>query len=289
MNPLVRQEVLKKAEKTASQMGPASVVVQKVLTVLDQPTSSAKDVEGVIRYDQTLASRVLRMANSAFYGFGGKISTISQAVVILGLNTLRAVLVAATANKMMNRKLSAYGLEDGEFWRHSVLTAIAAKLIAEKLKWKNPEEAFIAGLLHDLGKLVLDGYLADKKDDFFNLLTNHGMRMDEAEMQLLGIHHGTVGRKIAQNWNFPLPLQEVLAFHHDPKRSTESKELCAVVGLASAAAWRCEDGLGGRVPVPTMDEMQAYLDVLDLPESYTGELYELMLARLKDADSFLQR
>ena len=286
MEQATRAEVIKDIERQINNLPAFSVVVSKVLRVVDNPISSARDIEKVVKYDQVLASKILKMANSAYYGYAGKISTLSQGVVILGLNTLRALLLTASANKIMNRKLLGYRLEEGEFWEHSVLTALGSRDLANKLRYKNPEEAFVGGLLHDIGKLVLDRHVLKNRGIIEDIINKEGVPLTEAEREVLGINHANVGRRMAEKWNFPPVLSEVINFHHEPERARENKELVAVVSIINAVS------LG----LTTLSEEETFssanikpetLSILNLSNVGLEEIKILMERSFKDANSFL--
>ena len=286
MEQSTRAEVIKDIERQINNLPAFSVVVSKVLRVVDNPISSARDIEKVVKYDQVLASKILKMANSAYYGYAGKISTLSQGVVILGLNTLRALLLTASANKIMNRKLLGYRLEEGRFWEHSVLTALGSRDLANKLRYKNPEEAFVGGLLHDIGKLVLDRHVLKNRGIIEDIINKEGVPLTEAEREVLGINHANVGRRMAEKWNFPPVLSEVINFHHEPERARENKELVAVVSIINAVS------LG----LTTLSEEETFssanikpetLSILNLSNVGLEEIKILMERSFKDANSFL--
>ena len=286
MEQSTRAEVIKDIERQINNLPAFSVVVSKVLRVVDNPISSARDIEKVVKYDQVLASKILKMANSAYYGYAGKISTLSQGVVILGLNTLRALLLTASASKIMNKKLLGYRLEEGRFWEHSVLTALGSRDLANKLRYKNPEEAFVGGLLHDIGKLVLDRHVLKNRGIIEDIINKEGVPLTEAEREVLGINHANVGRRMAEKWNFPPVLSEVINFHHEPERARENKELVAVVSIINAVS------LG----LTTLSDEETFssaiikpetLSILNLSNVGLEEIKILMERSFKDANSFL--
>jgi len=286
MEQSTRAEVIKDIERQINNLPAFSVVVSKVLRVVDNPISSARDIEKVVKYDQVLASKILKMANSAYYGYAGKISTLSQGVVILGLNTLRALLLTASASKILNKKLLGYRLEEGRFWEHSVLTALGSRDLANKLRYKNPEEAFVGGLLHDIGKLVLDRHVLKNRGIIEDIINKEGVPLTEAEREVLGINHANVGRRMAEKWNFPPVLSEVINFHHEPERARENKELVAVVSIINAVS------LG----LTTLSEEETFssanikpetLSILNLSNVGLEEIKILMERSFKDANSFL--
>lgn len=228
--------ILRDVEKKVNNIPPFSPVIVEALALLDSPKSSAHDIQKVMQSDPVLAARVLRMANSAYYGYSGKISTLTQAVVVLGLNTMRAILVTAYAQKTLDQQLPGYGYSSGKFWEHSVLSALGAKHLSKTIRTKNSEEAFVGGLLHDIGKLIMDPFLKKETLKFRALTENQGVPEEEAELNIFGTNHSLIGKRIAQAWNFPSLLVECIATHHSPEDAVGHQHVSAIIGTASLAS-----------------------------------------------------
>lgn len=283
----IRKNVIKDIEKQVNTFTPFSPIMSKILKVIDNPASSAVDIEKVIRYDQILASRVLRMANSAYYGYGGKISTISQAIVVLGLNTLRALLFTASASRIMNKRLFGYRLREGEFWQYSVLTAIGSRILAEKVKYSNIEEAFIAGLLHDIGMLILDVHVKNNFKLIKEVKEKKSIPWYEAETEILGINHSHVGRRLAESWNFPPILVEVLGYHHNPARASYNQNLTAIICVSAKVGSGLLNSEKEVVFEPTLKEIEGAINILKLSDFVLKELPSQVKVVFKDASTFL--
>jgi len=207
-------------------------VVQKVMELVEDPRSSVQDIEAVLKKDQGLTAEVLRLANSAFYGIPRRISTVSEATVFLGFKTVKSVVLTASCRSMMQRKLSGYFLERGELWKHSLSAALAAQLLSKKAKFPHPETAYTAGLLHDIGKLILDTYLKENYQEVLKLVEEGEVTFLEAEEEILGFNHAAVGARLAERWGFPPSLTEAIGMHHQPEKGSEDPTLCAIVHLA---------------------------------------------------------
>ncbi|MBC7348287.1 MAG: HDOD domain-containing protein, partial [Clostridia bacterium] len=120
------------------------------MRLTEDPDSTAADLNGVIGQDQALTAKILRLANSAYYGFPRRIGTITEAVILLGFNTIRNLVLTASVSQVLQREAPGYGLAKGELWRHALTSAMAARLLARKVRYRGAEEAFVAGLLHDI-------------------------------------------------------------------------------------------------------------------------------------------
>lgn len=213
-------------------------IVTKLLEVVNSPETSADDATRLIEKDPALTSKFIRLANSAFYGMPRAVSSVSSAVVILGFNVIRSVVLSASLMKMFTEKIKQ-SVDKDLFWKHSIGTALAAKELVRHLmgfKLFDPESAFCAGILHDIGKLIFDEYVfPDYKTACDYALTN-GVPLLEAESQVLGINHAQIGRILADKWALPIDLENAIVFHHDPCAAGEYAEHVAIIHVANAIA-----------------------------------------------------
>jgi putative nucleotidyltransferase with HDIG domain len=228
-------------EKKLADLPPLPAVVTRIMQTINNPTTSAEELSRLISLDQGLASKILRIVNSAYYGFPKRISTITHAVVILGFNTVRNLVLGVSAFGMLPQKGTSSGLNRAKFWEHSVAVAIMSSAITKK---RNPqtrsamEEAFIVGLLHDLGKLFLDCYFPVQFAVCVAFAGRENISQVEAEKRVLDIDHTIVGRKIAEHWNFPPMLTNAIGAHHAPDPATEHFDMAAVILVADWMVWQ---------------------------------------------------
>ncbi len=229
-------------EKKLADLPPLPAVVARIMETVNNPDSSAEELNRLISMDQGLASKVLRIVNSAYYGFPKRISTLTQAVVILGFNTVRNLVLGVSAFGLLSQKSMPYGLNRTQFWEHSVAAAIAGSLIAKKRLPRQrslADEAFIGGLLHDIGSLFLDSYFPVQYAVAMAFATREGKTSRDAEAMVLGIDHPTVGRRIGEHWNFPQNLVLIIGGHHEPMRHKDACELVLIGHAAEWFAWEC--------------------------------------------------
>lgn len=229
-------------EKKLADLPPLPAVVARIMETVNNPDTSAEDLNRLISMDQGLSSKVLRIVNSAYYGFPKRISTLTNAVVILGYNTVRNLVLGVSAFGLLGQKSMPYGLNRTQFWEHSVAVAVGGSFLAKKRLPKvrtAAEEAFIGGLLHDIGALFLDSYFPVQYAVAMAFAAREGKTSKEAESMVLGIDHVTVGRRIAEHWNFPPHLVAIIGGHHDPARQAEHLDLVATVYTADWLAWDC--------------------------------------------------
>lgn len=221
-------------------------VVHKIVSISARADTSAEDLERIIEKDQVLAAKVLRLANSPFYGFPTRIASVSHAVVVLGLNVVKGLTLCATAFDLMK----AAGMD--QLWRHSLSVAIMAHILAARAGLKNQDEVFVAGLLHDIGKVVLYVKFPDLAPQIEQAALEHGMAMRDAEQEVLGLTHAEVSGWLAGAWHLPASLKDPLMFHHRPALALEARCQTALVHVADILAIAMGCGASGDDPVPPL-------------------------------------
>ncbi len=221
--------------------------VLRVMQVTEDPKAGIADAAKVLVSDQALAARVLKLANSAFYGSSRRIGTVSDAVVILGMRTTRNLVMAASCEALLEGEVAGYGLPRGALLRHSLVCASAAQALAKRAKYRGMEEAFVAGLLHDIGKVVMNAYQRDQFREVLALVSV-GMTYAEAERAVFGFDHAEAGGCLLERWNLPLPLVSAVRHHHTPLDAPSDSPLPCLVHAADAVCMRLGIGLslGGR-------------------------------------------
>ncbi|MBI5726869.1 MAG: HDOD domain-containing protein [Ignavibacteriales bacterium] len=209
--------------------------------LLDDPSTSTAALARLIGKDQGLASRILSIANSALYGLPRKVSTIDFALLVIGYKDTKNIVVALSLMEAFKNK-SDVNLNYKNVWIHSYMVGGTARKIATDNGMRNSGEAFVGGLLHDLGIPVIHKYLHSMFLNIINSVNNEGLRFLEAEAFHLGLTHQDVGGFLGEKWNLPPALCEVIQFHHDPVSAVINPELTAVVHLADYAVNMLEEG-----------------------------------------------
>ena len=189
--------------KGIKNLPPMPHVVIKAQQLMVDPHSSAKQVAGVIESDQAIAAKVLKMANSAYYGMSGKVSSLQHATIVLGYQTLGEIITTASFNGFLGGKLPGYGYQSKALWKHSLSVAISSKMIAEKKNHNLVNEAYTAGLIHDVGKVVLDNHILAKKDQINQYMEREEKTFFDAERHFFGFDHAEIASEICQKWNIP--------------------------------------------------------------------------------------
>jgi HD-like signal output (HDOD) protein len=230
-----------------------------ITRLMQDPRTSAEELGRAIATDPALVSKVLKLVNSAFYGFPGRISTITQAIVILGFSTIRNVVLTTSVLKVFGNSKSP-GFDVEYFWEHSLLTGAIAKSLALEKDLPFTEETFIAGLLHDMGRMVLSQRLTPEFEKVMEFKEKAGVPLLDAEKSVLGLTHGEVGGWLARKWNLPSPFVDVMLYHHFPLEAPavdaagrrETGDLIPLVHAADAMSKHLEDGMPGAAAIPAM-------------------------------------
>ncbi len=208
--------------------------INRIIKITEDPDSTIEDLEKEILLDQSLTSKILRLANSTHYGYPRKINTISQATILLGFKTIKSIVLASTVSKMMAKELKGYGLGKNDLWTQSQTCAIISRYIAKDVGFNGPETAYIGGLLRDIGKTILNYYVEKEYNAITNRVQFGKVSFLEAEEEILGFNHAQVGEKIAERWNFPQELVEAIGLHHNPETSTIDPKLVSIVHIADS-------------------------------------------------------
>ena len=219
----------------------AAQVVQK----LADPDATPRQIQELISQDQALAARVLKMANSPFYGASRTVSSIKEAVIFMGFDSIGSLIMSSVVKDMA----ATAGEAGASLWEHSISTAIGARHIGRALGHQRLEETFLAGLLHDIGKSVLFQQAPEKMREVVSLV-NDGKSFLDAERELLGFTHTEIGELLTQNWQFPRTMVDAVANHHEPERALAAPELTHVIGIANSLCHKLGIGLTNR---PDMD------------------------------------
>lgn len=211
-------ELMKKIIKNSRALPPMPEIIAKANQVLSDDSAGFKEVGDVLETDQAMATRVLKLANSAYYGLTVPVSSVQQASALLGFQTLMELITVVSTSKMMGKKLKGYAMDAKQVWKHSLSVAICAKLIAEKKFPALINDAFNAGLIHDSGMLILDDYVAKEKTTYQGLL-DQGATIQGAEERMFGFDHGHIAADFFKKWKLPPSQTHAIRYHHDPSQS----------------------------------------------------------------------
>jgi len=241
-----RSEMRKKVEKiTSLPTLPGSVL--RITRMLDNPQATAGEVGKEVAKDQVLSAKVLKLVNSGFYGFSQPISTIPHAMVLLGFGVVKTLVLSTSVLDMMAQSMAG-------LWQHSLACARTCGIIARHVDMEDPEEVSVTGLLHDLGKVVLEEHLREAFDQVVGLVKERNILFYEGEQEVMEVTHANVGGWLLQKWQLPSQLIEPIMHHHDFHPSREHADRTAIVHLADILVRAEGFGSGGDRRIPVLAE-----------------------------------
>jgi len=228
-------------------------VVIKVNEMLRDEDTSIQKLTKIIENDQAMVAKILKLVNSTFYGFRAKIKNIPHAVIILGFNTLRNAIVSVSIVKAFSGKEGIEGFEITDFWKHSVAVAVTCRYLAEQTKLDAPNDCFIAGLLHDIGKVVLSQNFTELFVKVWNLVKKDDLSFNEAEKELLPVTHCQIGGYLAEKWQFPRTLVESTTYHHSIKKTVTDLNQLIIIHTADTIVNSYNPGSKGSQVFSSLD------------------------------------
>ena len=251
-----KQQRLRKITESIIGLPTLPTVVTQMISLIDNPKTAASEVARLISTDQALTAKMLKLANSPFYGFPREISTVQMAVVVLGFETVKSLgLSVSVLERFAGGSNNNSQFDRQKFWEHSIACGVAAKMLATKLRYRVPGEAFAAGILHDIGRLIFSQYFPEGFVEVLQITRQEDIYIGKAEERVLGVSHAQVGSWLAEKWNLPKQLEDAIAFHHAPGRLEQehSAALPALVHLADFLCRRERIGDGGGEKLPSLD------------------------------------
>ena len=257
-------------------------VLSNLNRLMLNPRTSAKEVAQLISRDPAITSKILRVVNSSFYGFPNRITTVTHAIVILGFNTIKSVVLSSSIFDVFQKGQTDSPYDRLEFWKHSIGCGAAAKVVAKRLGYSAVEEFFIAGLLHDIGKIVIDQYLHEDFLAILDTVQKKDCLMVQAEEEVLGegVTHAEVGTWLFKRWNLAKGLIDAINHHHNPTLAEDNSKTTAVVHLADILTRAIRFGSGGDRRIPRVSD--AAWQMLDIP---VGSIDQI----LRETDEEIER
>lgn len=228
----------------ANHIPPFPKVAMQVMKMLEDPKVMPKEMAEVIQYDSAITANLLKTCNAAYFGLSRKVSSLDEALVLMGQDTLREVLIASTSARFYKGAAGdGYQLEQGDLWKHSVATAIMAKSISRHFPGVEPGTAFTAGLLHDIGKRFLSSFVAHDFQRIMDRTYIDGLSFMDAEHEILGMDHAELGSLILRKWDFAEEMILAVKMHHDPQ-ALSKEPLTALVAMANTLVISIGIGVG---------------------------------------------
>ena len=230
--------------KGIDSLKPIPQVANKVMSIVQDPECSLSELSEVISYDQAITANLLKICNSAYVGLSRKVESVHHAIVYLGMDQVVDLVLMTAAAENLNRKQSGYDLREGELWKYSVSSALIAKELAEKKGSKDNHLIFTAALLKDIGKVILNQYVADSFERINTLVSEHGFSFREAEKEVIGIDHAELGGMVAESWKFSSKMVDTIRNHHMSEESSTDDFETSIVYLADTLCMMMGIGVG---------------------------------------------
>ncbi|MDD2367589.1 MAG: HDOD domain-containing protein [Desulfuromonadaceae bacterium] len=251
-------------------------VIHKLDSLSDNDKSSIQEMAKIVSSDQVISARILRLANSPSYGFY-RVATIQNAMILLGVNVVKSLALSSSIFAIMEK--NSIGL-----WEHSLGVGVAANLIARKLALPESEEIATAGLLHDIGKVIISLKCKETEQEIHNLVQEQKMFSSEAELEVIGSDHAEIGGWLAKSWFIPDKLSEPITFHHNVAGSKKHQIKTSVVHIADVMIKASGFGNSGDDFVPHIQEVA--WNALNLNERLLAELTDEIEDRLVEVKNF---
>ena len=261
-------------------------VVMKLRKYLNDPDVGFDELAKVIQYDPGLTANVLQLANSAYFGWAGTISSVKDAITRLGTNRIFQMVLCMSVAPLVSKPIKGYDMDAGSLWEHSIAVAVCAEQLALKLKLKEAREAFTAGLLHDMGKVVLGTFVEVDDEPIREIVRSDQLAFNEAERMVLGIDHAEVAAALLEDWQLPPEVVASARYHHEPGKAPEENQtmvdlihvadiLCLNVGWgvgSDGLQYRLDDKANDRLGVKIGMAEEIVLEVMsgmeDLKDMY---------------------
>lgn len=278
--PITLDEVLKQVKDLPA----LPHVILKVVKMAARPEVSAREIGQVIAQDPSFCVRLLKLANSSYYGLPQTVSTITDAVAMLGHDSVRNMALVAATQEVLYSAISGYDLEAGDLWRHSLACAYAAEMLAVHCRYPESEEAFVAGLLHDVGKVIIGMHVDRAIPRIQTYMAKHSCTFIEAERAVLSFDHAEVGGRIASHWNLPSNLVQAISWHHQPVRNGKLFPLAGITHIANGLCLMAGIGLGADGLCSSIDPI-AYA-ALNLDDATVDEIMARLVETIVEQQPF---
>ena len=268
-------KVLRHKVENISTLPTVPGVLKRLSAIIEKPRITLVEISAFIANDPALTTKVLKMVNSAIYGFPGRIASVSHATMLLGLNIIKGLLLGVSVFELMQKAMNG-------LYEHSLACAIASRIIAQKKGLKEPEEVSVAGLLHDIGKVILTLEFPTEYQAAMNEAQGKGISIFDAEKNQFNATHANVGSWLAEKWHFPRNLIEVIECHHRPALAKNAPLETAIVHMADLLVRARGFGFAGEIFVPEVNAI-AY-ELLNLSESDIKDVLREMEDNMESAE-----
>ncbi|HDL18145.1 MAG TPA: HDOD domain-containing protein [Bacteroidetes bacterium] len=246
-------------------------VYMRISNLMNRDDISVKDIGDVIATDQSITIKILRLVNSTFYGFSRKIVSIQQAIVLMGFNTIRNTVLSVSVFDEFSEMDNEY-FNLNRFWQHSIACGIISATVDKSLNTGFRDEVFVSGLLHDIGKIILNKYFSTEFGQILAHAKKNHTSFYESERAIIGFSHNDLGEYLCDKWKLPFPLVESVALHHQPDNIRSSPKLVSIIHLADTFSYYLQSGYLNDFKQPQLSPF--ILEELDIKKETVRDLFK---------------
>ena len=272
---------------TIDSLPPMPATALRLLEAAQDTNIDLGKVAAWIERDPAMTANLLRLCNAPFYGLRKEVTSLRHAANLLGMKQVVQIALTLLASGHLAGGQSGYGLSAGDLWKSSVTSAVAAELLAQEVLYGNPSTAYTAGLLQDIGKIVLAEFVGGAVQEIWKAVENRKVSFQQAEKQVVGMDHAEVGALLLERWRFPAALVESVRNHHRPEEATIDLTLSRISHLADALTMTMGMGLGVDGLAYVLDDRSLKALGLDRADRL-DELLEALVERIQQADDVLR-
>lgn len=236
------QTLVQQSLKKITTIATLPEVTARIIQTVEDPKSTATQLHQIISHDPALVTRILKVVNSAFYGLPGQIGSVERAIVLLGLNAIKNISVAASLGQLFRGIKLCEGFTAKDLWTHCIGVAVATRQIARDMKVPIADEAFLAGMIHDIGILVSLQIQPEQIRQVCETVKREGRDFCQTERDIIGVDHQQLGKGLAEMWRFPRSCQLVAGYHHQPRQLANDRLLVALVYVADTICAQANHG-----------------------------------------------
>lgn len=280
-------EIVAQALSAVGEIATLPEVTIKIIEIVEDPKSTARDLHEVIKNDPALSVKVLKVVNSAFYGLPGQVASVDRAIILLGLSAVKNISIAASIAKLFKGKRISEHFTATDLWRHSVAVAVAARAIAKCSPHPGlTDEIFVAGLIHDIGTLVERQAYPDEFSQIVDRCMNNQEDFLEVEREIIGADHQAFGVGLTTKWKFPRHLRASVGFHHNPESlSVELRNMAMLIKVADILC--CQEQIGFYLTAAGKEIPVELLETLGVTEEQIEEIRSTLQEQVSDAEFIL--
>jgi len=229
-------------------------VVMEILRLCDDKNSTTRQIAELIEKDPVLTTKVLKLVNSSYFGLSQELFSVNQALVLIGYNNLKSLILSASMLQVFNKDSKVGAFSRKALWKHCVGVGVGARFLAKRFRAANPEQTFVAGLIHDVGKVIIDWFFHPEFVKIIETVDREQCSIRDAEQNVMEVTHEEIGSYIAARWNLPTVLCDAIAYHHQLENAQENAATAALVQLSDMLIRSLEVGYGGDSKIPLLDK-----------------------------------